>query len=230
MMNRVIQGVMGALVVLLGFGYLATSCELKEVRAQRLEAQLERDSLAAEAAAERARADGWEVRFGEVTEDLQGELESKDSSLARLARDLRASNVRVEELMEVAVTAGGQVEGQADSVETDPGTEADSARSGRWSGQLEDGLLTAAWIFRLPPASLALDYQVQVPLEFVRGTTGDGRVMVEARSTDPRAEVRVDRLYVDPPPPEIETRTSWTTTLLGTLAGVAGGAAWCPGR
>lgn len=215
--NRLLTGVVSGAFLILLFLYVGQSCELADLQARTTEAERARDRLAAEAAVERARADGWETRFGEVVPDLQGALAEAGDSLGRLATDLRASRVRVEELLRATVTAGGSIESAADSSEV-ASEGASPDRSGVWVGRVDDGLLAASWRFQLPQESLGLDYQVSVPVELTRSVTGDGQVLVTARSANPRAEITLDELLVDPPPPVEVERTNWSAT-----AWVAGG-------
>ena len=70
------------------------------------------DSLAAALAAERIRADGWEVAFGQVTTSLLEELAAADSQAARLARELEAAGLtlspREADLLADLLTTEGQ--------------------------------------------------------------------------------------------------------------------------
>lgn len=219
-------GVLAASSGLLGFGYVFKSCEADRLREERVEERRRADSLAAEAAAERARADGWEVAFAENVDDLHGRLAEGDSMIARLGRDLRASRVRVDQLTELTaeLRGSGESEARPDSIAAD-------SVPASWSGTYDDDLLRARWTFRRlpPPATLLLrEWAASFGVELVQATTGDGRTLITARTSDPdRVKARVDSLFVDPPPPEVrEVGVSWwwipASIAGGYLAGEAG--------
>jgi len=201
------------LVILLG-ALARQSWALHRLRADVVQATTERDSLAAEAAAERARAEGWTVRFAEEVERLGAELERRDSLLARLSRDYRASRIRLVELLAMTATATGSVEAAADSSLT-----ATDACEGRWAGKLDDGLLRASWTFWTPPPVLRLEYEATVPIEIVSALAGDGRRLVSARSPDERVRLEVRELLFDPPTPQVVYRASWPRLLIASLVG-----------
>ena len=73
------------------------------------EATTERDSLAAEAAAERARAEGWEVRFAEREEDMDLFLAAKGDTISRLKDDLQASQVEMRSFARALLVAEGRL-------------------------------------------------------------------------------------------------------------------------
>lgn len=200
-------------VALLALGWLWTRLEAAESR--EAAAAHARDSLLVEEAAERARADGWIAQFGEETERLGKILGRRDSIAAALRESLERANARILSLTNVIATLEDSVTSLASRVDT---TEAGEVA---YRGGIADGLLTGTWRF-LPP-ELSLAYSVSVPLEIVTSEGGDGRWLVTARATDPRASVAVDGFWFDPPPPVQVARctlrqTAWRVGI-GILAG-----------
>lgn len=174
------------------------------------EATTERDSLAAEAVAERARADGWESDFAELEEDLTGFLSAKGDTIATLAADLLASRVEARSYARALVVAEGRLTsvGTPDSTPLEDAGDDSSSCPTRWDGELDDGLLRGSWAFLAAMGLLELDYGVELPLEWVTGTTGDGRSMLNIRSPDPRVTPQLKEYVWTPPDPVIETRCS----------------------
>lgn len=173
------------------------------------EVTTERDSLAIVAAAERARTDGWEVSFAKSTANLHKMLRERDTALATLVKDLRASHVRLAYLAEVNVSLRGQVESFGSPVGTPedvPGSQTPS----QWTGELDDGLLTASWGFWAVDARLLLSpYSVDVSGELVGAEGGDGRHVVFARASDPRVTLSLGRYLFQPVEPVIRNHCSW---------------------
>lgn len=180
-------------------------------------ARVRADSIAADAAIARLAADSvWEVRIADEVNDLQGILERGDSARQSLAMELDDANIRVGLLAEVNAVARGQIISLGEQM----GGEnlGDSATA--WEGDLDDGLLTGAWVFRLPQALHTLNYNVNVPGELIVSLTGDGRTLVTARSTHERAALNLGQVFVDPPPPVEVRRLSFTKAAMFYLAGI----------
>lgn len=184
------------------------------------EATTERDSLAAEAAAERARANGWEVRFAEREEDMDLFLVAKGDTISLLKDDLRASRVETRSYARALVVARGALTsvGTPDSTPPEEAGDAPGSCPSRWDGELDDGLLRGSWAFLAAIALLELDYGVELPLEWVTGVTGDGRSMLNIRSPDPRVTPQLEEYVWTPPAPVIETRCSLTRQ--GVVGGI----------
>lgn len=205
--------IIAVVLAMLAVGWLSWRLEAAE-RATDAAART-RDSLLIEEAAERARADGWETRFGEETERLDNLLGERDRIADALRESLRQANARILSLTDVVATLKDSLRSVATAVDT---TEAGVVS---YAGGIADGLLTGTWRF-LPP-ELALAYSVSVPLEIVTSEGGDGRWLVTARATDPRASVEVSGFWFDPPPPVQVQRCTVGQTLrrvgIGILAG-----------
>ncbi len=184
------------------------------------EATTERDSLAAEAAAERARANGWKVRFADREMELVPFLAAKGDSITTLVADLNASQVVVREYARALLVAEGALTsvGIPDSTPQEGAQDASYSCPSRWDGELDDGLLTGSWAFLAAMALLELDYGVKLPLEWVTGVTGDGRSMLNIRSPDPRVTPQLEEYVWTPPAPIIETRCSLTRQ--GVVGGI----------
>jgi len=183
--------IVAAIVVVAGWFVL--SMKLQASERARHSAERVRDSLAIEAVAQEAMADGWEVRFGELDRDLRDRLAGRDSVTLRLAKSLDRANAQVRSLVDIVAT----LEDSLASVGA-PEIDADGSVVA-WAGNVEDGLLTGSW--RFAPPELALRYSVAVPLEIVTSEGGDGRWLVTARATDPRASAQVEGFWFAPPPP-----------------------------
>ncbi len=183
------------------------------------EATTERDSLAAEHAKVRAEADGWEVEFAERVEELDEFLSAKGDTIATLVADLRASRVESRSYARALVVAEGRLTsvGTPDSAPPEDTGDDSSSCPTRWDGELDDGLLRGSWAFLAAMGLLELDYGIKLPLEWVTGTTGDGRSMLNIRSPDPRVTPQLEQYVWTPPAPVIETRCSLTRQ------GLAGG-------
>ena len=178
----------------------------------------ERDRIAADAAAERRRADGWEVKFGEEVDLSRMMEEEKDSAIARLSRDYRGSQIEVHSLTELLASATGELESVGERTDS-----SSVVCEGRWEGEESDDLLRLFWDFTLPKALHSSDYLATIPGELLQGVTGDGRWIFSARSLHPRAELNIPSVFVDPPEPEIRYRTKKKLTLvISTLALLSG--------
>ena len=168
------------------------SLKLKRAEAVATANAMARDSLAIDAAKVRAERDGWKARFGE-TANVGAQLESSDERSRRLAHSLAEANAEIVSLTKINATLSDSMTVLAASQDT-----ADSGEV-TYRGQINDGLLTASWRFTAP--ALGLDYSASVPVEIVTSRGGDGRWLVTARATDPRASVSVPAFYIDPPDP-----------------------------
>lgn len=190
------------MVVLIGI-ILAFYIHAKRLEAQIHERTTQRDSLAGEAAAERARANGFEVAFGTYMPHLAKELKKGDSILAVTIGDLQVSRARILQLNRITVG----LEGQISSMGT-PGaalTDDTEAIPSSWVGEYDDDLLRGSWTFdRIPAPLLSLDYFSSPVIELVQSTSGDGRTLVLLRGLDPRVTPIFTELLVDPLPPVIE--------------------------
>jgi hypothetical protein len=196
-------------VVLVAFAVFG-QYQLGEARAEAEANRVRADSIAAEKVASEIAADSvWEIRFAEQSNDLQSRLAAKDDTLGALASRLDSANVRIGLLSEVTASAQGQIV----SLSNRNGALADSLAkldiSGDIGGDIEDEILTGTWLVTLPQLTHTLDYSVAIPGEIVVSRTGDGRTLVTARSTTPRAELRLGQVFVDPPPPEVHYRLSY---------------------
>lgn len=177
-------------------------------RAERAEAAI--DSLAAEAAAARAELSGWKVKFAEAS-DLAKLLETRDSQLAVLARDLRASRAKVRSLTRIVAEAAGSASVVAEAATPDSAT-----------GIISDGTLSAKWTFYYATPGLSLRYSCLVPVEAVAFETGDGRLLVTARSSSPNVSLQIAEALVNLPEPTVERRgVSWLWIPAAFLGGLA---------
>lgn len=187
-------------------------------------ARVRGDSIAAERlVAEFANDSAWTVRFAEHAEDLGQMIVDGDMARARLAGELQAANVRIGLLAEVSASARGEIITLSDRA----GLFADSVNAlgevvDSWRGQLDDGLLTGSWSFTLPEAQHVLAYTCTVPGELIVGESGDGRTIVSARATHPRASLDLGELLFDPPDPVVLVKLSKTQALVALLIGAVG--------
>lgn len=151
--------------------------------------------------------------------DLETALAEEESGRALIAAELRNANARISSLTQVVAEARSSLTAMANTTETVEGRHTAS-------GELTDGLLSADWIYMEP--ELALDYSVRLPLEVIQSETGDGRVLVVARSADPRVTLDVPQVFVDPKPPEIIEHIPFMARIKHILYGAAGAsvAAW----
>lgn len=170
----------------------SSQCSLGSAREQATRAEMERDSLAADAAAARAAADGWEVKFGvDSPEDLVLLLDSIDR---RFAEDLRASNVRVEALAEVVSVLHDSIASVGEVVEVVRVDSVTGAVTGAWEGEIDDDLISGNWRFRLPAAEIRLSLVARCPARLVLSQSGDGRMLIFARGSDPRCAPEISTL------------------------------------
>ena len=173
----------------------------------------EADSLAAEVAVERLRADGWEAELSRTVEDLGAMLSERDTAYAGVARELQAARAHIASLTVVEAGATGTVYDTV-YVAQEGSCEA--------SGAIDDGVLSGLWGWS--PPVFALDYRVRLRGELITAESPDGRTIVMARALDPRATFSIDSLFVDPRVWTVEKRGApwWAlpaTFLVGFLAG-----------
>lgn len=211
-MHRIVTILLGALLVASLVGWAGTACDLRDLNAQHREATTERDSLALTAAADRARADGWEVAFAERTGDLNAVIAELDENGRRLATDLRASRVQVTQLAEVVGVMRGQIVSQGTVV-------ADSASGDSTAvGRVNDPPLDALWTFHYNDQTLGLDWVATFEAQWITSVGGDGRTMVTARALSPNTEIAIPTLFVEPLPPDTVEVTRWKAAIVaGTL-------------
>ena len=201
--GKIILGVIG--MAFLCFAWQGWT--IHSLRGDLHERTVQRDSIAGEAFATRAREAGWEVRFAEETDRLGKELQGSDSLLDVTLQDLNASFARVEQLTGLVVAMEGQI--SSPGVPERPPTADSSSVPTSWSGEYDDGLLRGTWTFtRLPTPLLEMLYSANPEIELIQAESGDGRILVLARALDSRVDPIFSRLVVDPPPPVIEMHCS----------------------
>lgn len=194
--------------------------QLFETRERLASADTRADSIAADAAIEAIRRDSaFSATLAVTKRDLALAIGERDSTSAALVARLDDANIRIAMLTDLSATAQGAVESLAQraTVLTDSlAAVADTVH--RWEGKLDDGLLRAAWRFDLPPARHTLTYAVTIPGELVVSETGDGRTVVLARSTHPRASLDIGEVVVSEPSKQ-EQPIAWRRYLWSALAG-----------
>lgn len=217
MIRYVLAILLGIFIVLYGREAWANH----QLRGELVVADSLADARAADAAAERARAEGWVVETGFASPGaLDAYLDSLtaagDSQVATLRDDLQASRVRIEQLTGLVATLRGEIQSQATETETDS-----TGTVTRYAGDFEDGPLEGVWTFHVEQELMELIWRAQIRAELLSSRTGDGRTMVFARSPDPRVELEVDRLFLDPQEPVVEqTGLSWYWIPVAALVGV----------
>lgn len=177
-----------------------------EVEANRVRA----DSIAADKVAAEIAADSvWAVRYAQDVDNLQARLTAAGDTLGTLAARLDSANVRVNLLAEVAASAQGEIVSLSDrSGELSDSLAQSLELIGQLSGEFQDEIMTGSWSLWLPTMQHTLRYSVTIPGELVVSETGDGRTLVTARSTSPRAELNIGEVLVDQPPPEVRYKVS----------------------
>ena len=213
-----------AVAVVMGALWLGALGEAADLRELKIEAELERDSLAADAAAERARAEGWSVTFGvddpELLEATLDSIEAEGDSLGlevgRLRTDLEASRVRLSLVAVVVATLQGELESIGQTEELAPDSSVVS-----FAGEIDEAPLSASWVCRVPTRALELAYGVRITGELIQGESGDGRPIVFARATTPHTILELEDLIVDLPEPVVERRgPSWYWIPIAFLSGL----------
>lgn len=187
--------VIGALALTLAWGFF------QKARADRayIEEAERSASLALELATESARADGWETQYGEAIDGLNYVLLRDSSMISDLAEQLTAARARVISLTALTASASNVI---VDTVEV----VRETAAGLEWAGSINDGILTADWLFQ--PPVLTLPYTCTIPGQLVQALGLAGEVVVFAKPFDPRASFAIDTLFVDMPPPRSARRAS----------------------
>jgi len=187
--------------------------DIRQANQARAEVTTERDAIALVAAEDRAKLAGWEVTNGVFVGNLHKMLRERDTAMATLVQDLRASRVSLSYLAEVNITLRGQVESFGSPV----GTSEDQTPS-QWAGEIDDGLLRTSWGFWAVDARLLLDpYWVDISGELVGAESGDGQHVVFGRAFDPRVTLSLGEYHFQPPPIEVRDHCSWTR--MGVVGG-----------
>lgn len=148
------------------------------------------DSLATEALLDRARIDGWKAAVADTATQLLALLAASDSRAARLARELEAARARPVSRTVVVASAGGATEAPRD-----PG--ASSADSIVYL--VDDGPLSGVITTWADSAAARLDWSIEIAAELVHVEGPDRRLLVFARSPDPRVRLEVPELAWEPP-------------------------------
>jgi hypothetical protein len=199
---------------------MVTQWQLVATRERLARAETRADSIAADAAIDAIRRDSvWSATVASTERDLAQAISERDSTSAALVARLDDASIRIAMLTDLSAKAKGEVESlaQRSTVLTDSLTAlADTVE--RWEGEIDDGLLTATWRFDLPPARHTLTYGVTIPGELVVSETGDGRTVVLARSTHPRASLDIGEVVVSEPE-KYEQPVAWRRYLWAALAG-----------
>jgi len=199
---------------------MVTQWQLVATRDRLARADTRADSIAADAAIDAIRRDNaWGAAVASTRRDLAQAISDRDSTSAALVARLDDANIRIAMLTDLSATAKGEVESLAQraTVLTDSlAALADTVE--RWEGEIDDGLLMATWRFDLPPARHTMTYGVTIPGELVVSETGDGRTVVLARSTHPRASLDIGEVVVSEPSKQ-EQPIAWRRYLWSALAG-----------
>lgn len=199
---------------------MVTQWQLVATREHLARADTRADSIAADAAIDAIRRDSaWSATVASTERDLAQAISERDSTSAALVARLDDAGIRIAMLTDLSARAQGEVESLARRarVLTDSlAALADTVE--RWEGEIDDGLLRATWRFDLPPARHTLTYGVTIPGELVVSETGDGRTVVLARSTHPRASLDIGEVVVSEPA-EFEQPVAWRRYLWAALGG-----------
>lgn len=140
------------------------------------------DSLATEALIDRARADGWEVAFGDTIPRLLDLIAAGDSQSAGLARELAAARTELRSRTVLVASSSGAAEAPRDPV-------ASSADSTVYL--VEDGPLRGVITVWADSAAARLDWSVEITAELYDVEAADRRRLLLARSPDPRVQVSI---------------------------------------
>lgn len=151
------------------------------------------DSLATEILIERARADGWEATVADTATRLLARLAASDSQAARLAREIEALRARPVARTVVVASSDGETEAQRDP-------EASAADSTVY--RVDDGPLSGVITTWADSALARLDWRIEISAELVHVEGPDRRLLVFARSPDPRVRLDVPEFVYQLPEPE----------------------------
>ena len=223
-MNRLPVG--SLLIAGLTLALVLTTCGSRRALAER-DARV--DSLRTETLAARADAMGWETRLMRATESLDARLQAADSTVglltaekAALAREVETLGGRLSSMVDLYAGVVGSIETHDATVHgpergsNEPRAEPDSV-----TAPIDDGLLSGRMVY-VPPATLGLEYSVELALALGWVEAPDGRALVTARAADPRVQLRYGDVFWSPSPPV--QYCGWGTRLAWGLGGaVAGG-------
>lgn len=205
---RIAAGVLTAFVF---WSWGSSACEVAQLRGERDIQAVRADSLAAEAAAERLKMEGWDVLIQESDPAL---VQSALDSLPLVRDELAAARVRVSSLSRALVSAAGQV--RVDTVHVD-------TVMGVHRAEWQDSVLWASTSFWYETSSFGeLNYRLEPqPILIIQGETGDGRGWFSA--TSPTLNVVVDTAFFSLPEPEVVVRNPFMSKLKWGVGGAAVG-------
>lgn len=181
--------VVGAVALIL-LGSLLSRLTSETRRADRANARA--DSLATEILLERARADGWEATAADTTTVLLELLAATDSQAATLARELEAVRARPVSRTVLVASSSGAARAQRDP-------EASAADSTVYL--VDDGPLSGVITTWADSALARLDWSIEISAELVHVEGPDRRLLVFARSPDPRVRLTVPEFVYQLPEP-----------------------------
>lgn len=167
------------------------------------------DSLATEILLERARADGWAARAADTTTALLELIAATDSQVARLAREIEALRARPISRTVVVATSAGAAEAPRD-------LEASAADSTVY--RVSDGPFSGVITTWADSAMARLDWSLRVEAELFHVEAPDRRLLVFARSPDPRVQLAIPTFEYQLPEP---TRRGFPWRWIGA-AGIGG--------
>lgn len=166
------------------------------------------DSLATEIAAAEVRELGYQTALASATTERDLKRHLSDS----LAAVLTSYGARPTTVATVRVSAAGSAVAPAHTV--------DDAAS-VWAARIVDGPLTLDAVVDHPARRLGVRWELLIEGALVHSVAADGRLLVAARSTDPRVVLEVPELaWSPPPPPPGPSRLRWL--LAGIGVGVIG--------
>lgn len=170
------------------------------------------DSLATEIILERARADGWEARAADTTSVLLELLTASDSQAARLSRELEAARARPVSRTVVVTSSSGAAEAPRDP-------EASAADSTVYL--VDDGPLSGVITTWADSALARLDWSIEISAELIHVEAPDRRLLVFARSLDPRVRLDIPTLEYQLPPPPPGPGFPWGCVFISAGTGAA---------
>lgn len=151
----------------------------------------------------RADAQGWRTRAVEGREGLERRLmASKDTTgllredKAALAQEVVALGGQIRVLVDMYAEARGQIEAHATEHRVSATADADSV-----TAPIDDGLLEGRVAYLPPTQRFNLDYVVRLAMVLGMVDAPDGRLLLTARGTDPRVELRYGDVFYQPPAP-----------------------------
>lgn len=203
MIERLIVGLLAAAL-------LVTQVQLQRAEREAATQSVRADSIAADKVASEIALDSvWAVRYAQDVDDLQARLTAAGGTVGTLAARLDSANVRADLLAEVAASAQGEIVSLSDRADALADSLSESLTIiGQVGGDIQDEILTGSWSLWLPTMQHTLRYNVLIPAHLIVSHTGDGRTLVTARSTIPRAQLDISEVFVDRPPAEVRYRVS----------------------